>query len=296
MNNASAHPWHVTDVRALPGDSAFLLDNGEITILCDTGYAFTGARVAENVRRVLGDRPLDYIFLTHSHYDHAAGSVHIRRAYPDVTVVAGAYAAGIFAKPTARAVMRDLDRKCAAAHGITDYEDGLEALHADLCVDDGDNIPGTGFTAVALPGHTRCSFGFYDADNRFLLSPETLGVLYGDDTCIPAFLVGYRMTLNAFVKARELDIDAMLLPHRGLVDGIRAAEFLHRSEQATLDTAEYFLGLMEQGLSDDEILARYTDAVYTSAVRDTYPPDAFRLNSSIMIALVRRECAEQSVH
>ena len=49
-------PWRVTDVRALPGDSAFLLDNGRITILCDTGYAFTGARVAENIRRTLGDR------------------------------------------------------------------------------------------------------------------------------------------------------------------------------------------------------------------------------------------------
>ena len=68
-------PWRVTDVRALPGDSAFLLDNGRIMILCDTGYAFTGARVAENIRRPLGDRPLDYIFLTHSHYDHAAGSI-----------------------------------------------------------------------------------------------------------------------------------------------------------------------------------------------------------------------------
>jgi len=287
--NETAFPWRVTDVRDLPGDSAFLLDNGRITILCDTGYAFTGARVAENIRRVLGDRPLDYIFLTHSHYDHAAGSPYIRRAYPGVTVAAGAYAAGIFAKPTARAVMRDLDRKCAAAHGIFDYEDQIDALSADLALSDGDEIPGTGFCAVSLPGHTRCSFGFYDAENRFLISPETLGVLYGDNTYIPAYLVGYRMTLDAFARAKTFDIGTMLLPHRGLVDGIRAAEFLRCSEQAARDTADYFLGLMRQGLSDDAILARYTDAVYTDDVQKTYPPDAFRLNSSIMIALVRRE-------
>ena len=287
--NEMTFPWRVTDVRVLPGDSAFLLDNGKITILCDTGYAFTGARVAENIRRVLGDRPLDYIFLTHSHYDHAAGSPYIRRAYPGVTVAAGAYAAGIFAKPTARAVMRDLDRKCAAAHAIFDYEDRIDALSADLALSDGDEIPGTGFSAVSLPGHTRCSFGFYDADNRFLISPETLGVLYGNDTCIPAYLVGYQMTLDAFAKARELDIGTMLLPHRGLVDGAHASAFLRASEQAAIDTAEYFLGLIRQGLSDDEILARYTDAVYTDDVQKTYPPDAFRLNSSIMIALVRRE-------
>ena len=171
-------PWTVTDVRALPGDSAFLLDDGRCAILYDTGYAFTGARVAENVRAVLGDRPLDYLFLTHSHYDHAAGSVHIRAAYPDVTVVAGAYAARIFAKPSARALMRELDRKCAAAHGIacdaahgiTDYDDGLDDLCADVCVEDGDGIADTGFRAVALPGHTRCSFGFYHEEHRLLLS------------------------------------------------------------------------------------------------------------------------------
>ena len=282
-------PWRVTDVRALPGDSAFLLDNGRTTILCDTGYAFTGARVAENIRRTLGDRPLDYIFLTHSHYDHAAGTPYIRRMYPHVTVAAGAYAAGIFAKPTARAVMRDLDRKCAAAHGIFDYEDLLDGLSADLCLSGGDEIPDTGFSAVALPGHTRCSFGFYDREHRFLISSETLGVMYGDDTCIPAYLVGYRMTLDAFAKVRGLTISAMLLPHRGLIDGARASDFLRRSEQAAIDTAEYFLHWMKQGLSDDEILVRYTDSVYTEEVRDTYPPDAFRLNSSIMIALVRRE-------
>lgn len=287
-------PWRVTDVRVLPGDSAFLLDNGTKTILCDTGYAFTGIGVAENIRRVLGDRPLDYILLTHSHYDHAAGSVHIRHAYPDVTVVAGAYAAGIFAKPSARAVMRDLDRKCAAAHGITDYADCIDELRADLCVNDGDEIPGTGFRAVALPGHTRCSVGYYDAENRFLISSETLGVLYGDDTCIPAYLVGYRMTLESFARTKALDIHAMLLPHRGLISGTAAAEFLCRSEQAAVETAEYFLDLIGRGLSDDEILARYTDTVYTDAVRETYPPDAFRLNSSIMIALIRRELGSHS--
>jgi hypothetical protein len=48
--------------------------------------------------------------------------------------------------------MRDLDRKCAAAHGIFDYDDLLDGLSADLCLSDGDEIPGTGFSAVALPG------------------------------------------------------------------------------------------------------------------------------------------------
>ena len=65
----------ITDVRVHPGDSGFLLDDGQTAILYDSGFAFTGYAVADKIKTILGARPLDYIFLTHSHYDHALGSV-----------------------------------------------------------------------------------------------------------------------------------------------------------------------------------------------------------------------------
>ena len=103
----------VYDVRALQGDSAFLIDNGETSILYDTGFGFTGEKIAENVEKVLGERKLDYILLTHSHYDHALASVKICEKYPEVKVIAGSYATDIFKRPGAKAVMTDLDAKAA---------------------------------------------------------------------------------------------------------------------------------------------------------------------------------------
>ena len=100
----------ITDVRALPGDSAFLIDDGQTAILYDTGFGFTAERLAENIRDILGERTLDYIFLTHSHYDHVLGSCYLLRVYPDAKVVAGEYVKKIFSKPTAREKMRALDR------------------------------------------------------------------------------------------------------------------------------------------------------------------------------------------
>ena len=113
----------ITDVRALPGDSAFLIDDGKTAIMLDSGFAFTGFAVADKIKAVLGERDLDYIFLTHSHYDHALGSAYALRYWPNAKVVAGAYAAKIFAKPTAKAVMRDLDRKFACVAAVV-QEDG----------------------------------------------------------------------------------------------------------------------------------------------------------------------------
>ena len=39
----------ITDVRPMSGDSGFLIDNGETSILYDTGFGFTGDKLAENV-------------------------------------------------------------------------------------------------------------------------------------------------------------------------------------------------------------------------------------------------------
>ena len=75
-------PLQITDVRALPGDSAFLIDDGKTAVLCDAGFGFTGFTIADNVKRALGERPLDYIFLTHSHYDHALGAPYVLSRYP----------------------------------------------------------------------------------------------------------------------------------------------------------------------------------------------------------------------
>ena len=210
----------VYDVRVLPGDSAFLLDDGETSILVDSGFGFTGFGVAENIRKVLGERKLDFIFLTHSHYDHAAGSPYVKRRYPNAKVVAGAYAATIFAKPTARAVMRDLDRKVADSLGIGEYEDLLDELCADITVENGDLIQAGDmvFTAINFVGHTRCSAGYYLAENKLLLGTETLGVHSGADFVVPSYLVGFNLAMESIKKAQAMDIQQILVPHYGLLE------------------------------------------------------------------------------
>jgi glyoxylase-like metal-dependent hydrolase (beta-lactamase superfamily II) len=281
----------IVDVRAIPGDSAFLIDDGKTSILYDTGFAFTGDRVADNISRILGERSLDFIFLTHSHYDHVLGTPYILRRYPMAKVVAGSYTKDVFSRPTARKVMRDLDSSFAKKCGVTDYEDLIDQLKVDITVDDGDRIVcgDMEFIVVALPGHTKCSIGFYLESERLLLSTETLGVRFGRDTYIPSYLIGYKMTLDSFKRAKSLDIRAMLLPHFGLVEGDEAMESLHRSERVTMDVAQSILEIIESGGSDDDAKSYFRDSFYSEDVREVYPEDAFNLNTSIMVGLIRKE-------
>ena len=283
-------PLTITDVRSVPGDSAFLIDDGSTAVLYDTGFGFTGYAVADNIRDILGDRPLDYILLTHSHYDHAAGSAYIRKRYPNVQVVAGAYAETIFRKATARAVMSDLDRKAAASLGIKEYENLLDELHADITVTDGDILEcgQMRFTAVELPGHTKCSVGFYLEENKLLLATETLGVYFGQGVFLPSFLVGYQMTLDSIRKASSLDIRQILLPHYGLVSGHEAEDYLLNGENVAQHICQMILNQLSEGKSTEDILSHLTDTLYTDQVKPAYPYDAFRMNSEIMIHLIQK--------
>jgi glyoxylase-like metal-dependent hydrolase (beta-lactamase superfamily II) len=97
-----------------------------------------GDKLAENIKNILGDRPLDYIFLTHSHYDHVLGSVYVKKHYTQAKIVAGEYAAKIYEKPTAKALMRELDQIYVLAQGISEYEDLIDNLSVDISVKDND--------------------------------------------------------------------------------------------------------------------------------------------------------------
>lgn len=285
------HSLNITDVRANPGDSAFLLDDGETAILYDSGFAFTGYAVAENIKKILGERKLDYIFLTHSHYDHALGSVYARKYWPDVQTVAGEYAARIFAKPTARAVMRDLDRKFARQCGVTEYEDLIDGLRVDVPVADGDTVQAgeMEFTALNLPGHTKCSVGYYCPQRKLLLNSETIGVFNGRDDVVPSYLVGYEMAMASIARVESLDIDSILVPHFGVITGDTMRLYLKKARTSAEETADKIAEMLRTGTPKEEILSWFKERYYHGYIQTIYPIDAMELNTGIMIDLIGRE-------
>ena len=280
----------ITDVRALPGDSAFLIDDGKTAILYDSGFAFTGDAVANKIQAVLGERPLDYILLTHSHYDHALGSVYALRRWPGARVVAGEYAAKIFGKPTAKQVMRDLDQKFAATCGVTAYEDLIDGLRVDIPVADGDVIRAGDLELVAVnfPGHTRCSVGYYLPKERLLLGCETLGVFDGAQT-VPSYLVGYQMALDSIARAQELEIQAVLAPHYGLLNAEETRAYLADSKRVAVETAEAIADILRSGGTREQAVSYFLDRFYHGYTKTIYPVDAITLNTNIMVTLIARE-------
>ena len=281
----------ITDIRVNPGDSAFLIDDGTNALMYDSGFGFTGYAVADKVQKILGGRSLQYIFLTHSHYDHAYGSAYVSARYPDVTVVAGEYAASVFDRPSAKTMMRKLDRTFADKCGVGEYEDRSENLRVDIAASDGDVI-GFGdleFEVLNLPGHTKCSIGYYCPQLKLLLGCETLGVFNGEDDVVPACLVGYQMTVNSIKRVKELDIENILVPHFGLLDIETSRFYLSKALESTTKTASEICTMIQNGNSKTEIVEYFKTKFYKGYIKEIYPVDAMELNTGIMINLFARE-------
>lgn len=281
----------ITDVRHNKGDAAFLIDDGTTSILYDTGFGFTGYKIAENIKSHLGDRSLDYIFLTHSHYDHALGSAYILRCYPAAKVVAAKYAADVFKRDGAIKTMKELDAKFAEKCGISSYEFLGDELNVDIPVDDGDIIHAgdMDFEVIALPGHTRCCVGYYCEKKGLFLSNETLGVYDGKETIVPSFLVSFSDTIKSIEKAEKLNISSAITPHYGLLDKSQAEYFFGNMKSAAQNTANEILYSIKKGFSDDEIIEQFKAKYWHGYIKKIYPEDAITLNTSIMIRLIKNE-------
>ncbi|MBR5322485.1 MAG: MBL fold metallo-hydrolase [Clostridia bacterium] len=281
----------ITDVRCQKGDASFLLDDGKTSILYDTGFGFTGYAIAENIKKVLGDRELDYIFLTHSHYDHALGSPYILRRYPTAKVVAGRYAEGVFKRDGAKRVMKELDAKYAEKCGVSDYEFLGDELKVDIAVDDGDIIQAGDmeFKVLNLPGHTRCSVGYYCEKEGLFLSCESIGVYDGEDTILPSYLIGYGASIDSIERVEKLNISSMVIPHFGLLDDKQTQFFLKNMKTAAQGLAQELLVSIKKGYTDEEIIEQFKDKYWHGYIKEISPIDAFKLNASITLQLIRNE-------
>lgn len=285
----------IYDVRHLEGDSAFLLDDGKTAILYDSGFGFTGFKVAENIKNILGNRELDYIFLTHSHYDHALGSAYVLQYYKKAKVVAGKYATDIFKRDSVKKVMKELDSKFAHTCGVDEYEFLGDHLRVDIPCEDGDIIKAGDmqFEVINLPGHTKCSVGYYCKEKQLLLSAETLGVYDGEKTIVPSYLVGYEMTMQSIERVLSLDIKKLLAPHYGILNEEQTEYYLTNIKLANESAAREIIESKKAGKTDDEIIEAFKDRYWHGYIRKTYPIDAMELNTSITINLICRELIKE---
>ena len=284
----------ITNCLGSMGGDCFLIRGKGANILVDSGFAFCAKDAVEKIKEELQDESLDFVLLTHSHYDHAMGIPAVRKAFPEVKVIGSEYCNYILTKPTAKEKIYEMDCKAAKAYKKEPSENLTELLYCDITLQDNEEIA-LGKETVrgfAFPGHTRCCMGFYFTEEKLLVSCETLGIYANNMKVFPGCLIGYEMTLDAIDKALSLGAEEILIPHSGILYGKDIETYLNESKRVTTECMELIVKAHKQGKDFDGIVETYKKHYYSESIRESYPEHALMANLSAQIPMFIRECGE----
>lgn len=281
----------VYNVSPVRGGDAYLFVCEEVTFLFESGFGFSSGKLHQNIQEILGERPLDYVLLSHSHYDHALGSAYLRKVYPNLQVIAFTHAAKVMEKEGARATMLRLDNAAAELHRYKERFNDISYLHTDIAVEDGAklSIGHHEVEVVSLPGHTKDSVGYYFVKEKLMLGNETIGMYADEGLVIPSFLVGYQMTLDSIEKAKEYEIQYYMIPHWGLLEGKQVTQFFEDSYRSHIEGKDLIANAYKAGKTRREIIDLFHQKYFSDEITEVYPPAAFEENINIQIPLILRE-------
>jgi len=119
---------------APPSYPVYVVEGENKNLIIDSGVNLLGPTYLAGLADVFGEngRP-DYLFLTHSHYDHLGSAGYLKRHLPGLRVGAHERVAALVQKPSALETMNRLSR----SHAVPASRDGRDDGAEDGAVDDG---------------------------------------------------------------------------------------------------------------------------------------------------------------
>ncbi len=293
-------PADIFKVTSGRGGEALLIIGSEKIALYDCGMAYCGEQTADNIAEVLKQLKaqgridsikLDYILLSHSHYDHIGGLPYILERFPEAVVFGSEKCQNVLSRENARKLIRELGEEARAL-----YTPGnntplkMDPLKVDVVMGDGDTLSLGKETIIAYEtkGHTDCSLSYYLDPPGLLFTSESTGILEGDDYVHTPCLKSFLDSVASSYKCESLHPVYICLSHFGMIPQEMNKEYFALFRKECQSKIDYVDEMMRRGLSQDEMLANYLVRYWTPLKESEQPYEAFRINSGhILKALIR---------
>lgn len=275
------------EIIKVAGSTAYLLTGGEKTALFDCGMAYTAKKLIKGIEEVLGEKPLDCVFLTHSHYDHMGALPYLKMRWPGLTVYASEYAAYVFTRPGAQRVIKEYSFKAAEENfiEIEDYDNAL--LSVDTTLADGQKVDlgGHTVTAVELLGHTKCSMGYF-IDENTLFASESTGLYDTSGIVHPTFVLSYKDALASIEKCQTLAPQNIVTPHGSLLPLAEVPNYWQLCKDAVDGICSFVQTCADKGMGEEKIVDAVVENYWVKDIKEIQPLFAFIANAKVLVGSI----------
>ncbi len=281
------------EVTAGAGGNAFLILTKSKSGLYDTGMAYCATKLIENIKNQLNGKDLDYILLSHSHYDHVGGVPYLKAEYPNVKVIGAEYAQYVLTRPNALATINLLSKKAGSQLGANEflaYDEDL--LKIDITVKQGDviDLGEEKIKVLETQGHTQCSLT-YIVDDKWILASESTCCKGRSVKVYAAYITSCANTITSLYNCVIASKKAIgvLVPHYKLLEKDEMKAFWRDSFNEIISTRDFIINEYKNKKSIDEIFENYKKVFRDDNMRKEQPEEAFKCNTYPMIQHTIRE-------
>jgi len=279
------------------GYPCFIIKGSLKTMMIDAGINLLAPKYYNDIGNVLGDpKNLNYIAITHSHYDHLGAIPYLLKKIPNLSVVGSERIQHLLAKQSVIDFMTHLSNiQKDIFSEITGNEDvSLSHFNITVPVVEGDTIDLGGLTCMiyTVPGHTRDSLAYYFPEIKLLCPGESVGVPQGinDDSIQVEFLSSYQDYYNSIIKLASLDVKILCFAHGFVYTDEDVSSFFETSLKATETYKNLILQYLNAVHGDvEKAITLITREEYDKKGTIHQERNAYITNLTAQVNLVARE-------
>lgn len=275
-----------------PGGEAVLIKGKDKTALHDCGMACFNEELIKNIENELLDKPLDYVILSHSHYDHMGALPYIIKRWPGVTVCGSKKTFEVFNRHGAVDMIVSMGKSAAEFYQRDTDQITAEGIRVDKVLENGDiiDLGDEKILCFETRGHTDCSMSYFMQPYGILFTSESTGVLEKDGNSIhTSVLKSFDESIESAEFLKLLPYKHLLLPHYGILPEEYNDKYFDMYIEAAEKEKQLIEGLIKDGFTVEQIFEKHKDVYWSEEKAVNHPFRAYKMNTEIIIKRMIKE-------